>query len=210
MSRFLRHGCCANLFTPNIQPSIFRPFPVLCNSPQHHAITVKPITGRNLVFPQLLRSVRLLTSLSQRTASQRSYHSMRTALLPVWLSLLGLLPAAILAEDPPGGSKPAKPAKPVDPECTVTSPHSENFFDLRKLRRLSHATPPQTDWIVKGLDYGANFSINICGPGIADASGAQGVGEEARGSVAAFYEMNGTMYSIGFRRTLLPRASAGD
>ena len=137
---------------------------------------------------------------------------MQTVLLPFWLSLLGLLPTTILAEDPPraGDSKPKKPAKPVDPECTVTSPHSENFFDLRKLRRLSNATPPQSDWIVKGLDYGANFSINICGPVIADTSGAQGVGEEARGSVGAFYEMNGTMYSIGFRRTLLPLASTGD
>ncbi|KAF8251841.1 mannose 6-phosphate receptor domain-containing protein, partial [Wilcoxina mikolae CBS 423.85] len=86
---------------------------------------------------------------------------------------------------------------PTDPECTVTSPHSENFFDLRKLRRDPNAKVPQTDWIVKGLDYGTNFSINICGPVIADATGVEGVDESKKSAVGAFYEMNGTMYSIG-------------
>jgi hypothetical protein len=120
-----------------------------------------------------------------------------------FLGLLGLLPRTLLASEPPDDSK--KPPKPIDPECTVTSPHSENFFDLRKLQRehVPKKGPPQTDWIIKGLDYGANFSINICGPVIADASRVEGISEKEKDAVGAFYEKNGTMYSIGFVCSLL-------
>jgi cation-dependent mannose-6-phosphate receptor len=104
----------------------------------------------------------------------------------VYLILLSLLPTSFAVSEPP--------EKPIDPECTVTSPFSENFFDLRKLRRVPDSDPPQTDWFVKGQDYGANFSINICGPVLADVS-ADGV---TNGGVAAYYEMNGTVYSIGY------------
>ncbi|KAI5853464.1 mannose-6-phosphate receptor binding domain-containing protein [Tricharina praecox] len=98
---------------------------------------------------------------------------------------LSLLPATLAVSEPP--------EKPVDPECTVTSPFSENFFDLRKLRRLPDMLPPQADWHVKGLDYGANFSINICGPVLTEIS-PEGANDDA---VGAFYEKNGTVYSIG-------------
>lgn len=111
---------------------------------------------------------------------------------PFYLLLLGLL-APVVAR-----SSPDTPEKPVDEECTVTSPHSENFFDLRKLRRTQDLTPPQVDWEVKGLDYGTNFSINICGPVLADTSGAEGVADDLRSAVSAFYEKNGTIYSIGY------------
>ncbi|KAA8905728.1 mannose-6-phosphate receptor binding domain-containing protein [Sphaerosporella brunnea] len=103
----------------------------------------------------------------------------------VCVVLLSLLSASLAVSEPP--------EKPIDPECTVTSPFSENFFDLRKLRRDRTANPPQTDWFVKGQDYGANFSLNICGPVLADVT-AEGV---PKGAVAAYYEMNGTAYSIG-------------
>jgi len=101
------------------------------------------------------------------------------------LLFLWLLPFSLAASEPP--------EKPVDPECTVTSPFSENFFDLRKLRRHK-ATPPQTDWHVRGLDYGANFSINICSPVLADIA-PEGANGDAAG---AFYEKDGKVYSIGY------------
>jgi len=79
----------------------------------------------------------------------------------------------------------------------VTSPHSENFYDLRKLRRVPSHTPPHSDWFVKGQDYNANFTINICAPVLSNTSYVSGVEELQRGNVSAFYEKNGTMYSIG-------------
>ena len=114
--------------------------------------------------------------------------------LPDPLALLLLL-GIIAAVDGRAGSD--SPVKPLDEECTITSPHSENFFDLRKLRRSPDLTPPQADWQVKGLDYGANFSINICGPVLADTSAVEGVADDKLALVSAFYEKNGTKYSIG-------------
>jgi cation-dependent mannose-6-phosphate receptor len=108
----------------------------------------------------------------------------------VFVVLLSLLPPSFAVSEPP--------EKPNDPECTVTSPFSENFFDLRKLRRVPLSDPPQTDWFVKGQDYGANFSINICGPVLADVS-ADGVPDS---TIAAYYEVNGTVHSIGYRYLL--------
>lgn len=51
---------------------------------------------------------------------------------------------------------------PVILPCTVTSHASGNFFDLRPLTK---AYPDHTvDYSVRGLDYPANFTINICAP----------------------------------------------
>ncbi|KAI5804485.1 mannose-6-phosphate receptor binding domain-containing protein [Geopyxis carbonaria] len=111
-----------------------------------------------------------------------------------------LLLAAIAAIAAASPDDPKKPAKDPDPACTVTSVQSENFFDLRPLQRVPDHAPPHHDWLVKGQDYGANFSINICGPVLA-AAGARADGVPAGTNVSAFYEMNGTVYSIGSTST---------
>ncbi|KAI5814685.1 mannose-6-phosphate receptor binding domain-containing protein [Pyronema omphalodes] len=111
------------------------------------------------------------------------------------LSLFLFCFSSALADVATGDSK--KLYKPKDAECTVTSPYSENFFDLNKLKRTPGAAPPQMDWQVKGLDYGANFSINICAPVLADTSKVEGIDEAGRANVGAYYEKNGTIYSIG-------------
>ncbi|TGZ85676.1 mannose 6-phosphate receptor domain-containing protein [Ascodesmis nigricans] len=82
-----------------------------------------------------------------------------------------------------------------DPECTVTSPFSESFFDLRPLRRLPDRDPPHHDWVVKGQDYGANFTINICGPVLSDIE-IEDLGEKGQ-NVSAFFEKDGEQFSIG-------------
>lgn len=127
-------------------------------------------------------------SFTVSTVTTTTFFAAAMRLPTQYLLLIGLslLPATLAVSEPP--------EKPVDPECTVTSPFSENFFDLRKLRRLPDMLPPQADWHVKGLDYGANFSINICGPVLTEIS-PEGANDDA---VGAFYEKNGTVYSIGY------------
>lgn len=54
------------------------------------------------------------------------------------------------------------PHVPDDPPCTAHSHASGNFFDLSPLVR---AYPADTaDWAVRGHDYPANFTLNVCAP----------------------------------------------
>lgn len=85
-------------------------------------------------------------------------------------------------------------ARPEDPPCTATSHQTGNFVDLRPLRKIGE----NRDWVSRGWDYGANFTVNICAPVVAGSSRAfVGVDEEVRGNVSAYYEKDGEMYSIG-------------
>lgn len=111
----------------------------------------------------------------------------------------GLATAESVLEKAPAKAPTKAPAdKYVDPECSVTSPHTENFFDLRPLRRVPDMTPPHKDWTAKGQDYNTNFTINVCGPVLADKAHVEGVDEAARMNVSAFYEKGGKIYSIGY------------
>lgn len=121
------------------------------------------------------------------------------------ISLLFLFFALVLqvsAADTPTTDDPDTPENP-DPPCTVTSPHSGNFFDLRPLTRSPGKTPSHTDWLAKGLDYNSNFTINICAPVLADTSDVEGIKGDARKNVSAFYDKDGERYSIGFVLPLL-------
>lgn len=113
------------------------------------------------------------------------------------LFLLSIFALRATAADPPAAADPETPEN-HDPPCTVTSPHSGNFFDLRPLVRSPGKTPSQTDWLAKGLDYNANFTINICAPVLADTSDVEGIKGEARKNVSAFYDKDGEQFSIGF------------
>jgi len=110
------------------------------------------------------------------------------------LSVLVLLSAhyTIAASD--------KPLKP----CTVISPTSERFFDLNPIRRL----PPSGDhkkkkdgeegsWHAKGYDYGANFTINFCGPVVEELDEVQDLEKNLWRNVSAFYEKGSKQYAIG-------------
>lgn len=105
--------------------------------------------------------------------------------------------------DPPPAEDPN-----TDPECTVTSPFSNSFFDLRPLRRVPSHDPPQHDWIVKGQDYGANFTINICGPVISDIK-IKNLDEKGK-NVSAFYEKDGEQFSIGYASPCVHEEGLGE
>src|ERR1700759_94564 len=91
----------------------------------------------------------------------------------------------------PGDEKKKEPA--VKP-CTIRSSTTGNYFDLGKL----YVEPPKKDdkqtstktpesWHVKGYDYGANFTLNFCGPVVEDLEDVMGIGSAAAKNVSAYY-----------------------
>lgn len=85
-----------------------------------------------------------------------------------------------------------------DPECTITSPHTESFFDLRPLRRLKDQTPPHHDWHVKGQDYPSNFTLNICEPIVSTLTTLDNPNQPPLPeNIAAYYVAENITYSIG-------------
>jgi cation-dependent mannose-6-phosphate receptor len=96
--------------------------------------------------------------------------------------------------------------KPLKP-CTVISPTTERFFDLNPMRRLA---PSETDgkksskkegdegsWHARGYDYGANFTINFCGPVVEELDEVQDLDKALWRNVSAFYEKGGKQWAIG-------------
>jgi cation-dependent mannose-6-phosphate receptor len=102
----------------------------------------------------------------------------------------------VLAEE-----KTAPPLKP----CTIRSPSTGAFFDLSTLR----LEPPAKDskvakgesvnsWPARGYDYGANFTLNICGPVVEELKDVQGVKSSLWKNVSAYYVKDKKTYSIGY------------
>ncbi|KAF3491670.1 uncharacterized protein GIQ15_01187 [Arthroderma uncinatum] len=102
------------------------------------------------------------------------------------------------------GAAEEKPKAPEKP-CTIHSPNTGLYFDLnaisvqvdKKDGKKSHADGREESWHVKGHDYGANFTINICAPVIENLTNVVGVDETRWQNVSAYYEMGGETYSIG-------------
>ncbi|OAL55629.1 mannose 6-phosphate receptor domain-containing protein [Pyrenochaeta sp. DS3sAY3a] len=97
--------------------------------------------------------------------------------------------------------------KPLKP-CTIVSPTTERFFDLNPLQRL----PPSEDskkkkegddgsWHARGYDYGANFTINFCGPVVEELDDVQDLDKGLWKNVSAFYEKGGKQWAIGLENT---------
>ena len=110
-------------------------------------------------------------------------------------SLLALV-SLILSSSP---ASAAETTKPTNKPCSLHSPSTGSFYDLRPLQ----AFPPTAkskdarteSWHAKGYDYGANFSINFCGPVVEDLS-ATDVSHPQ--NVSAFYNTTkGEIFSIG-------------
>ncbi|KAJ4348699.1 Cation-independent mannose-6-phosphate receptor CI-MPR [Didymosphaeria variabile] len=114
---------------------------------------------------------------------------MRTSYLS---ALLALLWTAAAASD----KKAPKP-------CTAVSPTTDRFFDLNPL----HRTPPEEgkkpkegeegSWHARGHDYGANFTINFCGPVVEELDDVQDLDKDLWRNVSAFYERDGKQYALG-------------
>jgi cation-dependent mannose-6-phosphate receptor len=101
-------------------------------------------------------------------------------------------------------SDDSKKDSPKHSPCTIRSPTSGAFFDLNPI----HIIPPahlkkaskdarNESWPARGYDYGANFTLNFCGPVIENLTNVVGVDEARWQNVSAFYNLNGKTYSIG-------------
>ena len=125
-------------------------------------------------------------------------------MLPFYSLVLSLFLLTAAAED-----KKAKPLKP----CTVRSPSTNAFFDLnqihiappksshtpRQLSGRSTKEEPVESWHARGYDYGANFTLNFCGPVIEELDDVEGLTKSwQRESVAAYYVKDKKTYSIGY------------
>ncbi|KAF8418210.1 vacuolar sorting receptor [Tirmania nivea] len=127
------------------------------------------------------------------------------------LTVLLLLPTALTSslsprspvDPPPSAAHPA----PDDPPCTITSPHTGSFFDLRPLIKVAFDSPsPQSEieWTTSGYDYNTTFHLNICTPVLSDVSEARGIdSEDARKNISAFYERDGDIFSMGQASSML-------
>ncbi|KAG8630365.1 hypothetical protein KVT40_001984 [Elsinoe batatas] len=96
-----------------------------------------------------------------------------------------------------------KKAPPRTP-CAIKSPTTGAFFDLNAVRieLPPEGKKPPSDqrnvsWPARGWDYGANFTLNICGPVIEKLEDVVGVPDSRWKNVSAFYEKGGKTYSIG-------------
>ncbi|EMD87476.1 hypothetical protein COCC4DRAFT_49354 [Bipolaris maydis ATCC 48331] len=116
------------------------------------------------------------------------------------LHVLVLIAASALPFAAAASDKPLKP-------CTVISPTTERFFDLNPMRRLA---PSQSDgkknskkegdegsWHARGYDYGANFTINFCGPVVEELDEVQDLDKALWRNVSAFYEKGSKQWAIG-------------
>ncbi|THX08714.1 mannose 6-phosphate receptor domain-containing protein [Aureobasidium pullulans] len=109
------------------------------------------------------------------------------------------LPAVVSA-----ASDDSKGKKENHVPCTIRSPTSGAFFDLNPLHVILPDDPKKASkdarnesWSARGYDYGANFTINFCGPVVENLTNVQGVDEARWQNVSAFYELDGKTFSIG-------------
>lgn len=89
--------------------------------------------------------------------------------------------------------------------CVARSPTTGLYYDLNSLTvplppsdEKSRKYAREESWHVKGYDYGANFTLNICGPVIEEVTDVVGVEENMWQNVSAYYQKDDKTYSIGF------------
>ncbi|KAI9836145.1 MAG: hypothetical protein M1837_003454 [Sclerophora amabilis] len=94
--------------------------------------------------------------------------------------------------------------KEINEPCTLHSPNTNSFYDLRPLAVLppepgkTTGTDQQVEsWHAKGYDYQANFTLNLCAPVVENMTDIVGVEENLWRNVSAYYEFKGKNYSIG-------------
>jgi len=109
----------------------------------------------------------------------------------LFYSLAFLAQYAVAASD--------KPLKP----CTIVSP-TGRFFDLNPIRRMplkdgekKNKGDSDGSWHAKGYDYGANFTLNFCGPVVEELHDVQDLDKDLWRNVSAFYEDGKKVFAIG-------------
>ena len=105
----------------------------------------------------------------------------------------------------------AADTKPSNTPCTIHSPSTGSFYDLRPLQAFGphHASKSSLarneSWHARGYDYPANFSINICAPVVENLTSVTGVSKPLAANISAFYldPSTGKPISIGSENSAL-------
>lgn len=146
----------------------------------------------------LYSSVSLRAPQLRSTQVQVKFHSphISSTMHLLYYSLSFALP--ILAASPTDDSK--HPHVP----CTIRSPSSGAFFDLNTVHvelppegKKAPKDARNASWPARGYDYGANFTLNFCGPVVENLEDVVGVEKSRWQNVSAYYELDGKIYSIG-------------
>lgn len=116
------------------------------------------------------------------------------------MRISGILLGAVYACLAIAASSDEKTTKP----CTVQSPKTGSFYDLRDLSLQPPGDPENIkkgerveSWKSSGYDYGANFTLNFCAPVLEKLDDVVGVNEKLYRNVSAYYTSQGKTYSIG-------------
>jgi cation-dependent mannose-6-phosphate receptor len=87
--------------------------------------------------------------------------------------------------------------------CVATATNGA-FFDLRldtAIRAEEGGKTPKgvrtEDYVARGYDYGANFTLNICGAVVKKVDDVVGLEKSSWKNISAFYENKGKVYSLG-------------
>ncbi|KAF2730538.1 mannose 6-phosphate receptor domain-containing protein [Polyplosphaeria fusca] len=125
---------------------------------------------------------------------------MKVTLFSALLFLLASVDVSSAAKS--DSSKPLKP-------CTARSPTTDRFFNLNPLHRSPAEEGKKVkegeegSWKARGHDYGANFTINFCGPVVEELTDVAGLDKDLWRNVSAFYERDDRQYAIGLENTEL-------
>jgi hypothetical protein len=102
-----------------------------------------------------------------------------------------------------GLSNAASGDKTPPVHCTIHSPSTGSFYDLRALLALQPGSDKISknsrtkNWQAQGHDYSYNFTLNICAPVIEPPEKVVGVDETHLQNVMAYYVKGEKTYSIG-------------
>ncbi|KAF2817079.1 mannose 6-phosphate receptor domain-containing protein [Mytilinidion resinicola] len=99
-------------------------------------------------------------------------------------------------------------SKQAPKPCTIHSPTTDRFFDLNPIQVVLpeegekvHKGDRTESWHAKGYDYGANFTINFCGPVVEELNEVKDLDKSLYRNVSAFYERDGVQYAIGLENS---------
>ncbi|KAI9692285.1 MAG: Cation-independent mannose-6-phosphate receptor CI-MPR [Bathelium mastoideum] len=87
--------------------------------------------------------------------------------------------------------------------CTVKSSSTGSFFDLNPISIPNPGKNPGKNartesWHASGYDYGSNFTLNFCAPVVEELDRVVDVDRDDWEDIAAYYEQDGRIYSIGY------------
>ena len=113
-----------------------------------------------------------------------------------------LLPSLIVLLSLARQSCAASDEKPPPKPCTIHSPSTGSFIDIRPLQLTldgtSSTSATNESYHVKGYDYPYNFTLNFCDSVVEKLQDVKGVGESRWANVSAYYkDKHDKIISIG-------------